>query len=299
MAKYVPDINTQRWVVITPSRFSRPDEIKVIANLPLEQKTACAFCEGNEKMTPPEVWRIGGEGLWNQPGWRVRVIPNKYTITDVHEVIIHSPDHAKDIEDLSIDHVQLILQVYRQRFQAHREAGHVIIFCNHGIEAGASLKHPHSQLVVLPKQITLDTLEREPLNNLVEENTYFSVFCPDFSQWPYEVWIAPKENEGSGLGNFKTVNFSQITDTEISDLAKILHNTLIKLKTIAESPKMKKIIKDPEFAYNYYIYHGDGWYIRIIPRFIHRAGFELGTGLSVNIIDPSDAADEIKEVTLK
>ncbi|KKR30650.1 MAG: Galactose-1-phosphate uridylyltransferase, partial [Candidatus Gottesmanbacteria bacterium GW2011_GWC2_39_8] len=184
MAKYVPDIKTERWVVISATRFDRPDNAEYD-----KKKIGCVFCYGNEKYTPPEVYRLGG-GDKDKEGWKVRVVPNLFPITDIHEVIIHSPEHEKDIEHLDLQQVELILQTYRQRYNFYETDGQVLIFCNHGERSGASLKHPHSQLVVLPKQITLDTLEREPVNNLVIENNFFHVYCPDFSQWSYEVWIA-------------------------------------------------------------------------------------------------------------
>lgn len=282
MAKFVPDIKTQRWIVISTNRVRRPDTSQ---NLTPDKprSTIDPFAEGNEYVTPPEVFRIG-DGEANKQGWKVRVVPNKYPITDLHEVIIHSPDPVKDIEDLPIDHVGLILQAYKQRYQFHRHDGQVLIFCNHGVLSGASLAHPHSQLVVIPRQINLDALALEPVNNIVEENTYFTVYCPDFSQWPYEVWIAPKVEH---------TYFGDITDEMIRDLAGILKSTLCRLHGCYENPEVKKLRADIPFAYNYYIHHGADWFMRIIPRLIHRAGFELGTGLSVNIIDPQNAAENL------
>lgn len=312
MAKFVPDQSTKRWVVIAPSRVERPgDTDKRVAspktnNLSLRLRqgyggqattNTCPFCEGNEDLTPPEVWRVGGEGNWNKPGWKVRVVPNKFTITDIHEVIIHSSDPTKDVEELSLSQVELILKVYRQRYQIHEKDGQVLIFCNHGPRAGASLTHPHSQLVVIPSQITIDTLSLEPLNNIVDENTFYHVYCPDFSQWPYEVWIAPKEKRDQA-GREMDINFAQILDEEIADLAKILQLTLKRLATISQYPAVRKMSSDLDFAYNYYLHQGKTWYLRIIPRFIHRAGFELGTGLSVNVIDPAEAAKELREISL-
>ena len=179
MAKYVPDILSRRWVIISSPRVARPDD----GNAPADHPAACPFCPGNEEMTKQEVLRYG-EGMVGEKGWKLRVIPNKYPITDFHEVIIHSPDHAKDIEELEQDEVELIFKSYRDRFNYYRKKGQVLIFGNHGEHAGASLHHPHSQLVVIPSQINLDTLSREPLNNIVHENAYFNVYCPDFSQWP-------------------------------------------------------------------------------------------------------------------
>lgn len=279
MSKYVPDISTHRWVIISPQRLGRPEEY---TSSHQKKKHFCPFCLGAESETPPEVYRIGG-GEPNRPGWKTRVVPNKYSITDIHEVIIHSPNHNKDIESLSLEHVILILNSYKQRFNIHRKKGQVLIFCNHGEHAGGSLTHPHSQLVVIPSQINLDTLIREPLNNLVEENKHFRIYCPDFSQWPYEVWVVPKK-EG--------VFFGDIEDEEIKELAEIMIKFLKKLNHIYQTKKLSNLL----FGYNYYFYHKENWYLRIIPRFVHRAGFELGTGLYVNIVDPMEAALELKGV---
>src|SRR5437016_3176009 len=158
MAKYVPDVKTQRWVIIAQKRTKRPDES---GGGPF----VCPFCVGNEHLTPSEVYRIG-PGEKDKPGWLVRVVPNKFPITDLHEVIIHSPSDTDDLENLPLDQVTRVLTCYRDRYRAHENDGHVIIFSNHGFHAGASLKHPHAQLVVVPKQINLDALSREPVTNL-------------------------------------------------------------------------------------------------------------------------------------
>lgn len=276
MSKYVPDISTRRWVIISSQRTARPED-----DFAHPKKNLCVFCPGNEKYTPNESFRLGKGGK-NEPGWLVRVFPNKYPITDFHEVIIHSPDHKKDIDELPFSQVKLLIQAYKERYIFYKPKGQVLIFCNHGEHSGASLTHPHSQLVVIPSQINLDTLIREPLNNLIFDNRFFYVYSPDFSQWPYEVWIVPKK-EGKVFG--------EIGDEEISDLAAILQQLLSKLKKIS----LKNKLTTDGFAYNFYIYPKENWYLRIIPRLIHRAGFELGTGLSVNIIDPKDAAAELKE----
>lgn len=282
MAKYVPDIKTQRWIVIASGRVKRPsDTEKIPVSTPVPKVDP--FAAGNEHMTPPEVFRVG-DGEANKPGWKVRVVPNKFPITDTHEVIVHSPDSQKDFEDFEVAQVKDILFAYRQRYNVHRADGQVLIFCNHGEHAGASLTHPHSQLVVIPKQINLDVLVREPVNNVVEDNTHFVVYCPDFSQWPYEVWIAPKS---------ENTYFGDLSDEMIDDLSKILKSTICRLKGCYDNADTVAIRKDMPFAYNFYIFHGHSWYLRIIPRFIHRAGFELGTGLSVNIVDPEDAATNL------
>jgi UDPglucose--hexose-1-phosphate uridylyltransferase len=305
MAKYVPDVKTQRWVVISPVRTKRPADAKALAGrpdfsgekgavhpeVPSESRgtKGCPFCSGNECLTPPEVYRIG-EGEADKPGWQVRVVPNKFPITDIHEVFIHSANHIDNVDRLPSDQVARIFTAYRDRYRAHEKDGQVLIFCNHGYQAGASLAHPHSQLVVVPKQINLDSLSREPINNVVEDNTFFITYCPDFSQWPYETWIAPKA-EGTMFGD--------TDDKMLGDLAYVIQRILKKISVVfMRSTIRPKDKADDPFVFNYYISHGQNWFLRIVPRLIHRAGFELGTGLNVNVIDPTEAAKELAKVTL-
>lgn len=284
MSKYVPDIISHRWVIIASQRLARPDQNGNAkkGTAKSKKKQICVFCEGNEDLSPTEVFRVG-RGEVNKPGWKVRVITNKYPITDYHEVIVHSPDHAKNIEELTEQQIENILISYRERFNFHRKTGQVLIFCNNGEHAGASINHPHSQMVVIPTQINLDTLAKEPLNNIVQDTKYFTSYCPDFSQWPYEVWIAPKVGKGK---------FGDMNDDQLKEMATVMSKTMRQLKKIF----IHHQLSDMDFAYNYYIYPGHDWYLRIIPRFIHRAGFELGTGLNVNIVDPSEASLELRGI---
>ncbi len=286
MAKYVPDITTNRWVIVAEGRSKRPREAKA-ANV----NKICVFCPGFEKIPGKELYRIGS-GEPYEHGWQVRVIANKYPITDFHEVIIHSPGHSIDLDKLPLAQVELVLRAYKNRFNANLEHGHVIIFNNVGEVAGASIGHTHSQVVVVPKQINIDSLKLEPIINTVFENDGFTAFCPEFSQWPFEVWIAPKKG-----GEF----FGQLGEDKIKELASMLQMTLNRLITHLGSseehyhPGMPMVTFKDGPAYNFYIYHGLDWYLRIIPRLVHRAGFELGTGLSVNVVDPADAAAMLME----
>ena len=288
MSKYVPDVISHRWVIIASQRLARPEKISSRKSKVKSQKQKvkkCPFCEHNEGLTPTEVLRIG-KGEANTPGWSVRAITNKFPITDYHEVIIHSPSHTKNIEELSEKQIGAILRAYKERFNFHRKTGQVLIFCNSGVQAGASMDHPHAQLVVIPAQINLDTLAKEPLNNVVQDSKFFTTYCPDFSQWPYEVWIAPKAGKGK---------FGDLTDEELDEMAHLMSQTMKQLKKIFKTHPLS----DMNFAYNYYIYPGHEWYLRIIPRFVHRAGFELGTGLNVNIIDPAEASRELRGIESK
>ena len=286
MAKFVPDVTTNRWIIIAEGRSKRPKDTKAAAGV----NKICVFCPGFEKLPGAELYRIGS-GAAYEGGWQVRVIANKFPITDFHEVIIHSPDDVVDIDKLPIDQVKRILKAFRDRYNANINNGHVLIFNNVGEAAGASINHPHSQLVVIPKQINIDALSLEPINHIVVDNRHFTVFCPEFSQWPFEVWIGPKR---------RNEFFGQIGDEALGDLASVLQDALERLIVHLsggehEHPGIPMVQFKEGPAYNFYIHFGRDWYLRIIPRLIHRAGFELGTGLSVNIIDPADAAEILRQ----
>lgn len=286
MAKFVPDVTTNRWVIIAEGRSKRPTDAAKTSAV----NKICVFCPGFEKIPGEELYRVGS-GAAYEPGWQVRVIANKYPITDFHEVIIHSPDDKLDIDRLPLEQVHRILLVYRERYNANAKNGHVLIFNNVGEQAGASINHPHSQLVVFPRQINVEALALEPITNIVYDNRHFVTFCPEFSQWPFEMWIAPKK---------RNETFGQITAEALLDLAVVLQDALRRLLTHLVAGEHIHLgvpmvtFKDGP-AYNYIIHFGQDWFLRIIPRLIHRAGFELGTGVSVNIIDPADAAEILKQ----
>ena len=252
------------WVVLAPRRAKRPD----IAH---QQSFVCPFCPGREN-EEEEVFRIGGED--EDSNWQVRVLANKFAFAPIHEIIIHSPDHHKNFDELPIDQVERILYAYKQRFQVHQKDGLVYIFNNHSQEAGESIPHPHTQLVVIPEELTQKI---QPLVSYDEsqDTNYFHIFCPETSEWPDEVWIAPNKREST---------FTDIEDVEIADLAIIL-------KRIIQLFDMRH---GHEFPYNFYIYPGKNWYLRLMPRVKSLGGFEIGTGIMVNTQDPKDTMRFIK-----
>ena len=300
MAKYVPDTYTNRWVIFATKRAFRPDEHQITGtqkpkgkHAKLETKqgynylATCPFCFGNEHLTPPEVTRWsshdGHEQLHPNHHWLVRVIPNRFPIADIHEVVIHGPDHRLSFTEIPEYHAEAIFKVFLQRFQILSQKGTVIIFNNQGPESGESLTHPHSQIVVLPKQIKLEVISLQPVNYIVEETAHYYVYCPDFSQWPYEVWVSLKKFHEPSFVDHDTAHFDTITDEELIELSKVMQKILNTIRT-----------KFSNISYNYYIHPYSPWYVRIVPRFVTRAGFELGTGIYVNIKDPAVAAKELK-----
>lgn len=192
-------------------RAHRPDVAK-------GAEPVCPFClgkEGEEK----EVYRVGGKV--NDSNWQIRVVPNKFPFAPIHEIIIHSPDHHKNFGQLSLSQVELIFQTYRQRYNIHQNKGQVYIFHNRGEAGGESLPHPHTQLAVVPFDVKMDIprlanneelemLKQVQDDKIEQETKHFTLFCPLTSQWPDEVWIAPKKR-GRGYG--------EIVDDEIVDLS--------------------------------------------------------------------------------
>lgn len=286
---------SKKWVVLAPRRAKRPD----IAN---GSEPICPFCLGREK-DEKELYRIPPSSDPTSEGWQVRVLPNKYPFAPIHEVIIHSPDHNKNFDELPLDQVELILKTYRHRYNEHAHNGQVYIFHNRGEKAGESLPHPHSQLAVVPFEVKLDiprldpgadanvaqqamsitgiTSSGEKANDTFQQNIdtvetqNFYLFCPQTSQWPDEVWVAPKKRGRS---------FGEITDKEVGDLAQILQR-LVQIFDLRHGH---------DFPFNFYIYPGGDWYLRMTPRVKVMGGFEFGTGVMVNTQDPKETMVFIK-----
>ena len=274
MSNYISDSSKTHWMISNPARVARTG----MDGKPFR----CPFCPGAEADTPPEVYRVG-EGEANKPGWKIRVVPNMFPITEIHEVIIHSPDHDKNVEELSPDQIENIIKTYINRFNKLSDKGKVFIFSNQSLISGASLVHSHSQISVVPNDIPTDTLVAQPIVNIVEQRQEFVSYCPEYSEWAYEVWIR------------EAVQLRQLDEANTGDLAKILQSTILKIKKIHDgNPHYSK----KPFGYNFYISPNNPWYLRIIPRFMERAGFELSTGIMVNSVSPEKAAIELKNTNL-
>jgi UDPglucose--hexose-1-phosphate uridylyltransferase len=203
--------------------------------------------------------------------------------------------------------VELILYTYRQRYNQHAKQGQVYIFHNRGHEAGESIHHPHSQLVVVPFDVKLSTpqlstvvtpqvvnedmpfftqkwwgisqpseFESIPAAEERVETEHFYITCPASSEWPDEVWIAPKQT-----GHV----FGEITEAHIKDLAFVLQRII----------QIFDLRHGNAFPFNFYIYPGENWYLRLVPRIKVLGGFEVGTSIMVNTQEPAQTMAFIKE----
>lgn len=262
---FIQDQISKRWVVLAPKRAKRPGVDK---DLP---KNFCPFCPGNEGVEE-EVFRIEGRG---PKSWSVRVVNNKFPFAPIHEIVIHSPSHHQNFEELSEKQVEKIFFTYQLRFQAHLKKGQVVIFNNHGRAGGESLTHPHTQIAVVPFKVKLEIPPRTTISNLIKETSFFKIYKPETSQWPWEVIVAPNKRE-------KT--FASAHTSEVSELAQIVRGLLVVL--------FKKL--GHEFPYNFYLYPLKDWYFRLMPRNKFIGGFELSTGIFVNSLEPEEAAEYLK-----
>ena len=322
---------TKEWVIIATERAKRPEELathRAIEPMPAFVET-CQFCPGNESRTPSEVMRTPTGGA----PWAVRVIPNKFAAlsSDVqptrslqhlrrridgfgfHEVIVDSPDHSRSIALLSDEHVARILSVYKQRYNAlsmdHR-VNHITIFKNHGADAGASLQHPHSQLIatpVIPSQVRhrlhealrhyddvgecmfchMVEREVEDQTRIVLKNERFVAMEVFAAPTPFATHIFPLRHMAS---------FGDISEMEIADLARILRSLLAKLYVGLENPDLNFTVRSGPSEYSGARHFH--WYVSVIPRLTRVAGFELGSGMFINTVLPEAAAEFLRKVAI-
>ena len=235
--------------------------------------------------------------------------------TGIHEVIVYK-DHDRHFSDFSVDQMTDTVRVYKKRYQEialekSNCTSYIMIFHNYGQEAGASISHPHSQIIstpILPPDISrsirgsykfykenkkrvydvLVNWEREEKKRIVYENDIFIAFCPFFSKNPYEVRIFAKDGHA---------HFEKMPDELDKYLADALVNVLKKIKTVLNDPPFNFFIHTaPTEAQwdkvNFHeFYH---WHIEILPKLSIMAGFELGTGIDINVVDPDQAAEELR-----
>jgi UDPglucose--hexose-1-phosphate uridylyltransferase len=328
------------WVIIAPRRAERPDEFAAreaaAGGLPME---SCPFCPGHEGATPPETAAVREAGsVPDGPGWSVRVVPNKYpavgTVAEpppaafdgglfevrpgagAHEVVIETPDHNLDFSRLTSAVAGAVVRTWRDRIRAlERDPGcaYVQLFKNHGRNAGASLSHPHSQIVALPvvpvriaEEIEAAVLFRAAHGvclhcRILEEETAdgrrvildeggFLATAPFASRFPYEIRLQPRRHAD---------RFVDLDDEETAALADRLRAVLGRLRRSLDDPPFNLLLHqsppsgrggrpDEEIAPAYH------WHIEILPVLSRVAGFEWGTGIHINTVAPETAAARLR-----
>jgi UDPglucose--hexose-1-phosphate uridylyltransferase len=343
---------TGRWVIMAARRGDRPNEFRLMQRDP-EPGDHCPFCPGHESSTTPEILALGrdeGSGA-NGPGWRMRVFPNKYPalhsepaqespITSAelpaglfpsrpglgsHEVIVYTPEHAARPGSLTETELLELLRVLKDRATVlGGRPGHRYIspFCNHGPEAGATLAHPHMQIIGTPEipSLVVDKLVRFAdyrtriggclLCDLVKEeqrvaervifrNERWTALAPWASRFPWEMLLVPHEHRSTLIA---------AVDADLEDLAEALSFCLRGLEEVHGDPSLNLVLHsaplpppegevygdarldDPAFP----VEAGFHWHLEILPRLSRPAGFEVGTGFTINSVIPEDVARRLR-----
>ena len=322
------DYVTDTWVVFSTARGNRPMEAPASAKKTPPEK--CPFCYGHEHMTPPEVLAYRKDGKPNGPGWWIRCVPNKYPALQIegevhrrvsqifhsvngvgaHEVIVETPEHEGNLGLLSEFQVQEVITAYKHRYLdliKDKRFKYILIFKNHGEKAGASISHPHSQLIatpIVPRRIMeeVDAVQRfyestggsclyceivatelEEEKRIVAESDRFVAISPYAARFPFETWILPKAHE---------MAFEDLTDEERTPLARMIKDVHARMYHVLNDPPFNSYIHTAPCDRKESRYH---WHLEITPRLTETAGFERGTGFYINPVMPEDAAQILRE----
>jgi len=330
------DITNEDWVVIAPGRSKRPRSFhsshrKIVKS----DKKKCPFCHLTIKDNIISVFshnkRIDLKGLKKLPrDWTTLCLPNKYPaffpydklerkkIGNLYEImnsvgsseVVVTRSHTKPWAKLKISHIKEVLDIFQLRYKdlmSHPLINYISIFQNHGLEAGASLSHPHSQIVAIPlvdadlKRALknseryfkkrgkflydeMNRFEQVHRERLVFENKGFLAFCPFASKSAFEVIISPKKS---------LPYFERITEKEKWQLAEAFKVVLNKLyKGLNDPPYNFYLRTAPCDGKNYDYYH---WHWTIVPRTSIWAGFELGAKMEISTVKPEDAAAYLRK----
>jgi len=334
------DYLLDRWVVIATERGRRPTDFAKKEREKVK-KGVCPLCPGNEHMTPPAVlvYLKSGKGVrkvkdkngFRHKDWFIRCVPNLYpaftppkgragrmqimksdslvVAVGHHEVLVESPVHDGHPANAKISQLVHVINAYIDRLReltSKPYVKYVSIFRNHGLEAGASLSHAHSQIIATPfiprivedelraskkfwtrnkKCIFCNVLEKELDGpRLILENAKYVAFAPWASVNPLEFWILPKEHEATLL---------EMSQSEVKTFAKTLKACLSGLK---------RLLNDPPYNFGFHIamnkdtckyYH---WHLEVYPRLAIWAGFEKSTGIYINTVNPEVAAESLRKV---
>jgi UDPglucose--hexose-1-phosphate uridylyltransferase len=319
-----------RWIVIKAEPALLPEHFEKEDHTPRKQST-CPFCAGKENLTPAEIEAVRpADTKANTAGWKVRTIPNKFpalnaegtfeklgvgmydmtTGVGAHEVVVETPDHYRQLADLSVEELISVLDTYISRSRKltkDKRYKYICIYKNFGEAAGASLEHAHSQIIALPmvpkfvveeldgsrnyfryrgRCIFCDIIhqEHQDKERIVNENSDFLAFCPFAPRFAFETWIIPKRH---------AADFTAMSIGEKKELAKMLKDILVRIKTVLSNPSYNFFL---HIAPNDYdapeSYH---WHIEIIPKLTQSVGFEWGTGLYIVPTPPQVAARYLRQ----
>ncbi len=309
-----------RWSVISAERRDRPFTF-LPRRLPVEPTSRpCPFCPDGEDTGPGPTLELGTEA-----GWQVRVVPNLYpafegsspmAVTNlgpvfteapgsgIHEVLLFGPEHHRSWADLNDEQAALVMQAVAQRMTAHSglpglRYSQAIV--NAGREAGASIEHPHGQLMgipFVPREITDEqagfarfagncllctTLDAEESagNRVVYADDDVVVVCPYWSGSPFEMLVLPRSH---------CAHLARASSSDLAAVGRALQRGLAALRFMLGDIAYNVIFHSAPFRTA-----GDfHWHAHVLPTVSTVAGFELGTGVVINVVAPEDAASSLR-----
>ncbi len=327
------DIVSKDWVVIATGRARRPEAFrKETKEVVKESQKDCPFCQIETQKKPTLIFSKGKKKDLEKgipKDWTTIVIPNKFPAVSVgkslkeraegpyqimdgvgfHEVVV-TRDHVKDMSQFSDKEIKEVIDVYQERYlelMNEEFVNYISIFHNHGEEAGASLRHPHSQIMAIPvtdpdiqnslaasrrywdyhqKCIHCEMIkwDKETGTRIVFENDDFLALCPFASRMAFQVRIYPKAH----LSYFERVNEEQKLA-----LSEVFRATLSKLRKALTEPSYNFFLRtSPCDGKDHSHYH---WHFEILPRTSIQAGFEFGAGIEISTIEPEKAAEYLRK----
>jgi UDPglucose--hexose-1-phosphate uridylyltransferase len=301
--------------VIAPARARRPGAERRGSELEPDDIAGCPFCEGRESATPPETFALGPPGRpADAPGWRVRVVPNKFpafgpwsdeadrptglfarrAARGRQEVVVHSPRHVRTFADLSVRELGWVAEAWQARALAAREQGfpYMQALLNEGAAAGASLQHSHSQLVWLAEEPPLVVQER-----LAQEAEGGCVLCRVLTEELEQRIRVVSERDGLVLlcpfaGRQPYELLVAPRECERDPFASGHLGSALVL--VAEGLR-RLHVAEGVVPINAWLHASGHWHVEVVPRLTILAGLELGSGYFVNTLAPESAAGVLRE----
>ncbi len=323
-----------RWVIIATDRAKRPHDFTREKERSTTATGFDPFLAGNESATPSEILAYREPGTHrDKPGWRVRVVPNKFPALQVegllskrgdgiydlmngigaHEVIIECPHYEESMSRLTLDNIREVIWVYRDRLvdlKKDRRLVHGLVFKNKGALAGATIDHSHSQLIVTPV-VPINVWEE--MEGALGFYNYRGrcIFCDMIQQelatgsrivldLPNFVVFCPFASrfpfETWILPKQHSSHFENIQRQQVEELGLVLKTVLCKLELALDDPPYNYIIHTAPFdTQELQHYH---WHIEIMPRLTRVAGFEWGSGFYINPVLPEQAAAFLRDTDI-
>lgn len=338
-------------VLVATARSMRPKKAEELAQRDIRAHVeTCPFCRGNEHKTPPAIFAIP-----DQINWEIRMVENLYPVLGDdrqdanltfglqqtidgygrHEVIIDHQNHGIALVEMSIPHLALLFQMYRNRmkvlYDSDQRLKYVLAFKNFGAAAGASIPHTHSQIIAMPvvPQNVHDEVENSRkyfaknhhciFCSLIDEALTFEATIYDRSSGAVRrkisvgQYVIEKGKKFIAIKPFASrfeweihilplqhqANFMQVSNEDLEDFANVLQRSMARLEAVIGGVQYNYFLHTQPQGSEYQDCHASyHWHLEICPRTSIPTGFELGSGLSVNTISPEHAAEQLRAVQL-